>query len=95
MGRNLKRRTAVPVYRFDFDTLSESDWVSMTQGDRLMGGGKVSRRTMYTWTAIGARLSWLPRGQRLVLPSFTRNGLRYTTKDAYLWWLNQQQEPVQ
>lgn len=85
----------MPVYRFDLANTPESDWVPMTHGHRLLGGGqKVSRRTVYNWTNIGCRLSWLPAGSRLLLPSFTRNGKRYTTKSAYLWWLQQQQEPL-
>ena len=96
MGRTRQRRTKVPTFRFDFASMTEADWVPMSQGNRLMGGGaKVSRRTMYTWTNIGCRLSWLPAGERLLLPSFTRNGKRYTSKAAYSWWLNQQQEPLQ
>lgn len=95
MGRTLQRRTKAPVFDFDLDSLPVEDWVGMSEGERLLGassGKKIGRRTLYFWTSVGCRVSWMPQPERFLLPSFTRNGRRYTTRKAYLWWLRMQQD---
>lgn len=83
-----------PVYDFDLDNLPVADWVGMSEGERLFGGQRgIPRPTLYAWTNVGCRVSWLPTGSRFVLPSFTQNGRRYTTVAAFKWWLRHQQEP--
>lgn len=84
------RMMATPTYRFDIASIPESDWISMGDGERLPG--KPHRQTLYTWTRIGAVVPGMPDGFRLKLPTFRRNGRRYTTRLAYNWWMDQQQE---
>lgn len=86
-------RRPVPVFKWDHGTLAESDWLPLAKGAPEVFG--VSRRTVYTWVSVGAPLPGYPRNVRLLLPTFPRNGRRYTTKAAYLWWLKQQEGPRQ
>lgn len=62
----------------------------MGEGHRLPG--KPSRQTLWSWTRVGVVLAWLPDGFRLKLPTFIRNGKRFTTRSAYDWWMEQQNQ---
>lgn len=97
MKRAVQRRRGahpeVPVFRWNHDELSEDEWLPLAKGAPEAFG--VSRRTVYVWVSVGAPLPGFPRNVRLLLPTFQRNGRRYTSLCAYKWWLLQQNESPQ
>jgi hypothetical protein len=79
----------VPVFKWNHKTLPESEWLPLGKGAPVAFG--VSRRTVYNWVRTGAPIPGMPPNIRLPLPTFSRNGRRYTTMVAYHWWLKQQE----
>ena len=80
----------LPKYRFDLSSVADGDWLGMCDNRKFPG--KPARQTVYKWVHTGARMPGFPRNLRLKLPTFLRSGRRYTTLEAYHWWMDQQQE---
>lgn len=77
--------TAAGGYRFDFENLSIDQMIGMTETSRLPT--RPSRTVLHRWVHVGAKLD---DGTYLRLPTFKLHGRRYTTLDAYAWWVHRQ-----
>lgn len=79
-------------YEFDIANLPEDEWLRVTDGHRLPD--KPTRQKlnrMMTWGApVGVTIRGNPGARIVKLPYFLHAGVRYTTRDAYLWFIKQQ-----